>query len=257
MSAPRNANASMCLEGLESRQLMSVTVTVNNGVMHIEGSNQNDNVMIDQDDNRTIFVFDDNILLKLVPANQVGRIEFDAKGGNDRLRTFEAVNRVMSVDAGDGDDIIETGSEVDTVTGGNGNDFIFTGKGSDAADGGEGNDTLAGGNQFDDLSGGNGNDAIQGGEANDTLQGNAGNDTLVGESGNDLLIGGADNDHLTGSAGRDTMLGGIGNDRFFARDRTKDVVDGGLGVDTAQVDKGFISIFFGRDTLIGIESSTR
>jgi Ca2+-binding RTX toxin-like protein len=255
MAANRTANASMSLESLESRQLMSVSITVNNGVMHIEGTSQNDNVMIDQDDT-TVYVFDDNILVKLVPVTQVGLIEFNAKGESDRLRTFEAVNRRMSVDAGDGNDIIETGSEVDTVTAGNGNDFVFSGKGSDAVDGGEGNDTLAGGNQFDDLSGGNGNDAIQGGEANDTLIGGAGDDTLVGEGGNDLLIGGADNDHLTGGSGRDTMFGGIGNDRFFAKDRTKDVVDGGLGVDTAQVDRGFISIFFARDTVIGIETLT-
>jgi Ca2+-binding RTX toxin-like protein len=245
----------MCLETLESRQLMSVSITVNNGVMHIEGSGQDDNVMIDQNDT-TLFVFDNGISAKVVPITQVGLIDIDFQGGNDRLRTFEAVNRRMSVDAGDGNDVIETGSEVDTVIGGIGNDFVFSGKGSDAVDGGDGNDTLAGGNQFDELTGGRGNDAIQGGEADDTLIGGIGDDTLVGEAGNDLLIGGADNDMLTGSAGRDTMLGGIGNDRFFAKDRTRDVIDGGLGVDTAQVDRGSLSSLFIKDTVLGVETVT-
>lgn len=148
MSAARSPNASTCFESLESRRLMSVSITVSNGVMHIEGSSHNDNVMIDQDDT-TVFVFDDNILVKLVPVTKVGLIEFDAQGGNDRLRTFEAVTRRMIVDAGDGDDIIETGSGADVVKAGKGNDFVFSGKGMDHVEGGAGSDTMRGGNGND------------------------------------------------------------------------------------------------------------
>src|SRR5438093_6607033 len=70
----------------------------------------------------------------------------------------------------------------------------------------------------------------------DVICGLGGNDTISGLGGNDRLIGADGNDHLIGGPGKDTLLGGNGSDTFEAKDRTRDVVDGGPGKDFATVD---------------------
>jgi Ca2+-binding RTX toxin-like protein len=64
----------------------------------------------------------------------------------------------------------------------------------------------------------------------------AGNDTFTGGDESDTFFGGAGDDKLTGGNGADALLGQDGNDALFARDDSADVVDGGAGTDSAQVD---------------------
>ena len=89
------------------------------------------------------------------------------------------------------------------------------------------------------LFGGAGNDTIAGGSGGDLLFGQAGQDTLLGKGGNDLLFGGSDNDTLTGGDGDDQMFGEGGNDRMIWNpgDDT-DLMEGGAGTDTAEVNGG-------------------
>jgi Ca2+-binding RTX toxin-like protein len=68
-----------------------------------------------------------------------------------------------------------------------------------------------------------------------TITGTNGPDTILGTSGNDVICG-LGNDYLDGGAGHDTLLGGPGNDYIRAFDGERDVVDGGLGDDTAWAD---------------------
>ena len=70
-----------------------------------------------------------------------------------------------------------------------------------------------------------------------TIEGTIGNDTLVGTTGADVICGGSGNDVIRGGGGPDTLLGGTGNDRIEARDRERDVVDGGKGRDAARLDR--------------------
>ena len=42
---------------------------------------------------------------------------------------------------------------------------------------------------------------------------------------------------ITGGGGNDTLLGGAGNDRIRAKDKRRDVVDGGPGRDTGVIDR--------------------
>src|SRR5499433_1690583 len=89
------------------------------------------------------------------------------------------------------------------------------------------------------LFGGAGNDVLTGGSGADLLFGGAGNDTLFGKGGNDLLFGGAGNDTLIGGTGDDQVFGEAGNDRMIWNPGDgSDLMEGGDGVDTAEVNGG-------------------
>ena len=62
--------------------------------------------------------------------------------------------------------------------------------------GGNGNDIITGTNYSDKIYGGNGDDIIFGGTGNDTIYGGNGNDTITGGAGNDTIVGGAGNNTL-------------------------------------------------------------
>nr|WP_298681826.1 calcium-binding protein [uncultured Dongia sp.] len=103
------------------------------------------------------------------------------------------------------------------------------------------------------LFGGAGNDIVTGGSGNDQLFGQADNDTLNGKGGDDLLFGGAGNDALTGGTGNDQLFGEAGNDRFLWQvGDGKDIVDGGAGIDTAEINGGNTS-----DQFVVMSQATR
>ena len=79
---------------------------------------------------------------------------------------------------------------------------------------GEGTDIVFGTGQNDTLNGDAGGDTLHGGGGNDILNGGAGNDMLFGGSGNDRISGGAGNDTITGGGNNDTIVFGVtdGND---------------------------------------------
>jgi Ca2+-binding RTX toxin-like protein len=85
--------------------------------------------------------------------------------------------------------------------------------------------------------GGDGNDTINGGPAPDVLSGDAGDDTIDGGADGDVIFGDAGADAADGRPGDDSVLLGPGDDRFVATlGEGSDVVDGGLGTDTEQLD---------------------
>lgn len=81
-------------------------------------------------------------------------------------------------------------------------------------------------------------DFLFGNDARDHLKGGSGEDVIEGRGGNDLVEGGTGGDRITGDLGRDSLNGNRGNDKFYARDGQRDSVDGGMGTDSAQVDRG-------------------
>jgi Ca2+-binding RTX toxin-like protein len=179
----------------------------------------------------------------------------------------------ITIDGGEGDDIL---------TGGDGNDVILGGAGNDTLNGAAGNDTLTGGPGVDPHLGGPGDDLMiwNPGDGSEPVDGEAGNDTFQfnGGSGVDTMtispngqrvtffrdpgaitidigttenllatpLGG--NDTVTGSAGlagliNITIDGGDGDDTLTGGDGN-DVIRGGAGFDT-------LSGGAGNDTLIG------
>jgi Ca2+-binding RTX toxin-like protein len=67
--------------------------------------------------------------------------------------------------------------------------------------------------------------------------GGDGNDTLTGGEEQDTFFGGAGNDTMTGGGGNDLLDGQDGDDTLLARDGVGDLVRGGAGTDSAEIDK--------------------
>lgn len=131
----------------------------------------------------------------------------------------------------DGDDTLKGGTGLDTIRGGVGNDSIEGGSDGDSLFGGDNDDTILGDDGPDFIDGGEGSDSLLGGEGNDTIVGQGGGDVIRGEGGQDSLDGGADSDTVDGGSENDTVLGGDGADSLLGGDGD-DSVDGGADNDT-------------------------
>jgi len=159
----------------------------------------------------------------------------------------------------------------DVLIGTPGADSIYAMAGNDTLQGGAGDDDLDGGLGSDDIRGGAGTDAaLYGGRgiavavtlddvADDGQQGEAdnvhsdveqvfggdGGDRLNGSPRGELIDGGGGDDSILDGGGSDAVYGGAGNDALTTFDAELDVVDCGLGNDTATADSS--------DVLIGCE----
>jgi len=172
--------------------------------------------------------------------------------GTDRTGTPFSINRAITLQVTNIDDVFEGTSAGDTISGQSGRDIIS---------GFAGNDTLSGNGGDDSIDGGDGNDTLYGGAGNDTLLGQAGADVLMGGVGNDTLRGGSEDDRLLGEDGDDSLYGEAGSEGVRAEGGTSyrgftearlvggsgnDLLDGGTGDD--YLDGGA-----GADQLIGAE----
>ena len=161
-----------------------------------------------------------------------------------------------------GDDTIDaTGALADlSMQGGDGNDILIGGSGHDTLFGGTGNDQLFGGDGDDMLLGGPGQDSLFGGAGNDTLIGNQGADLMDGGEGSDLyMIEGPDTIHDSGTGAHDFDRAQIGNPGGVAiavgHWTGIERVDGFTGNDTIDASGSELRIFLnggaGNDLLIG------
>jgi uncharacterized protein len=105
--------------------------------------------------------------------------------------------------------------------------------------GGNGRDVLNGTSGEDVLIGGNGDDVLYGHGGHDWLLGGNGDDQLFGGAGNDVLVGGRGNDVLTGGSGRDRFVFGKsgGNDVVTDYEKGVDslVLEDGIAVKSHRV----------------------
>ena len=148
-------------------------------------------------------------------------------GSGARIANVERIN------AGAGNDVIDFTSTVFaygnvTLDGGDGNDVLWASLGNDILLGGAGNDDLFGGAGQDYLNGGAGNDTLNGDRGNDLLEGAAGDDILSDTFANNLFYAKEGNDQLTGGDGNDLFIGGSGNDSVVT----------GLGADVIAFNRG-------------------
>jgi hypothetical protein len=166
----------------------------------------------------------------------------------------------LSVDAGDGDDVVDDtatalpmrvdgGLGKDTLLGGTGSDDLRPGLGDDTVDGGPGDNTVdyaertatvavvLDGGVPSGLAGDRDGRAPSGeGGEYDTItnvgniDGGRGDDVLTGNAGTNVLTGGAGADTLRGGGAKDSLYGGPGADRLFG-DADDDALIGNAGDD--------------------------
>jgi Ca2+-binding RTX toxin-like protein len=127
--------------------------------------------------------------------------------------------------SGEGDNV---GSDVEIVKGTAGNDRFVGSRGRNRFEGSAGNDLIFG----------------RGG--GDVLWGDVENDRIFGEGGNDVIRGGDNSDRIDGGRGRDVIIGDPPcslfycrgwNDVIRVRDRARDTVICGVGLDIVTADR--------------------
>ena len=210
----------------------------------------------------------------------IGTAGDDAIALDDSLSLFPGMvaprlTGLESIQAGDGNDTVDLTSSAYvygdvTLDGGNGDDVLWASAGNDVLLGGAGNDNLYGGVGVDQLIGNDGNDTLDGGEGMDQLTGGAGNDTYVVENSGDAVIENANegtdtvkssisymlatnlenvtltgtgaingtgnglNNTLTGNSGVNVLAGGQGNDIYVVGDGDTVMENVNDGMDTVQ-----------------------
>jgi Ca2+-binding RTX toxin-like protein len=138
---------------------------------------------------------DDNIRVSSDP-NQKGGVVVDVNGQKYHLSAEEARN--LEIRGGKGNDMIivdpdvKVGNWFDRLT--NRGITLDGGDGDDILVGGSGNDTIRGGRGQDLILGGDGNDRINGGDGDDVIMDWSGNNRIRGGRGQDLVMGGQDLD---------------------------------------------------------------
>jgi Ca2+-binding RTX toxin-like protein len=141
------------------------------------------------------------------------------------LQEIEPSNRrsrtLTTVTLGDGDQVYTATAAGDDISGGNGNDTITASSGGNTLHGNDGDDILNGAEGSDTLYG---DDTINAANHN-VISGNGGDDTIYSYSANDAIDAGADNDTVV-----------IYATRVTASDQSSQLVDGGDGNDTLELD---------------------
>jgi Ca2+-binding RTX toxin-like protein len=201
-------NRPLQIESLENRKMMAANITAawSNNVLTLNGSSQNDTIIVRSVNNK---ISVDGV--QIPGGKVVNKIVVNGFGGDDIIRldgnnvAGQAVNVPTLVFGGSGNDFIVGGNVRDELQGNAGNDKVYGLGGNDLLFGQDGNGLIAGGM---------GDDELQGGAGNDELLGEAGNDRLFGQAGNDWLWGGDGNDYVNGGSGLDVAYGNRGTDRF-------------------------------------------
>lgn len=228
------------IESLETRRLMSATVTAQMGgdhVLTVNGTDQAETINVNQLPDGTVGVggFDaSGNPFDLGTFSCVALVRINAKGGDDFVQ-FSGKTVAAVIDGGDGNDNIsvqDQGCVGSAVFGGNGVDTIIVdnssldanfntvaGKAITTVDGGNDNDAIILMNGSKGvLAGGNGNDAITVMGIDGTqkafaiVDGGNGNDSLLAMNATVIYSGGNGNDDLQAIDSYVLYLGGNGYD---------------------------------------------
>ncbi|MEY4747156.1 MAG: hypothetical protein RLZZ416_205 [Candidatus Parcubacteria bacterium] len=127
------------------------------------------------------------------------------------------------VTLGDGDVTIDAGDGGNVITVGNGNGYITAGNASDNIRVGNGTHTI---------NAANGGNVIVTGDGDQTVTAGSGSDTITTGSGNDIIQAGNGSNNIKSGAGNDTITAGSGSD----------TIDAGPGSDTCNAGAGFNSV---------------
>ena len=201
--------------GDDQADIVSVSGT-NGGGDHITLTGNGGNIQI-------------NGLPEMVSINGIdGRIDIlnvHGQGGDDTIDASGLnAHIVLTLDGGDGNDVIHGSDFACNIVGGAGNDTLIGGAGDAHISGNDGDDIIMGGA---------GQNVIDGGSGDDQITSFGGPDFLQGGAGNDIIHAGAGEDTVEGDSGNDTLFGDAGDDTFlWSNGDGSDTDDGGTGTDT-------------------------
>lgn len=139
-------------------------------------------------------------------------LTFRTGDGNDTIAVAPDVKVNLIVDAGAGDDTVQTGAGDATVFGGDGSDTIATGAGDNVVEAGSGDDKVTGGSGHNIIYGGDGADELAGGDGGNFIDGGSGNDEVAGGNGRNILSGGDGDDRIDSHGGTSAIYAGAGKD---------------------------------------------
>lgn len=212
-AADRVVSLPVACEELEGRRLLSASAVLGtDGIVRIEGTPRNDDIVISQHmgkgNHLRVDVTRNGTLLGTFLKNQVKGMTAFGGLGDDSIGVGTSGSASLTVVAGQGVAVTgklsggQTQFTLQPPSGGatltpvvNGQVIVL---GSLAAP--------------VTLFGGGGNDTLVGGDGDDRLEGGSGDDVLFGEGGDDQLLGQNDDDALKGGNGADTLNGGDGDD---------------------------------------------
>jgi hypothetical protein len=211
---PQKLPRRLQLESLEDRALLSVTASLSQGVLHVDGTAQADTIYLHETNSGLVYL--DGVSGGFL-ASSINKILINGGAGNDTIRLdltdnipgFVPITIPAEIHGGDGDDLIVGGRGSNTIFGEAGNDTIWGGAGGNYIDGGIGNDTLVGGaNCYNQLFGDAGADLLYGGSGSST-------NVLYGGDDSDELVGAGSYSSMDGGRGYDYLFGGPGANGFY------------------------------------------
>lgn len=282
---PQSDFVARTMEGMEAAfaaQLAKereVKVTQTGNSVVIETGSADDRVDVSRDAATGDVTVTTNGAAQRFTAAQAEHITIRTGDGDDVVNVAPEMQNNLTIEGGDGNDILAGGAGADHLDGGAGDDILVGGTGSDELVGGAGRDTLTdavglldanvwlkgvalrsgGGN--DRALGGDGDDRIRTGEGDDTVHAGAGDDTVDTGDGQDRAFGGAGDDRIQAGAGHDQVQGGEGDD-YIDGSTGHDQIQGDAGADTLYAGEGddrvdggegqdYIDGYLGNDTLSG------
>jgi Ca2+-binding RTX toxin-like protein len=196
--------ATVTLEGPDEVGPPAPEPTVNNRVLRIQGTGEDDTITVELNAaGDTIEVIVNGAAAEEFDLDDVDRIRIRCGAGADEVTVSEDVLLSAHIRGGRGDDLLNGGGGDDRIKGRRGNDII---------NGGDGDD---------ELFGSRGADEIDGEAGDDTIWGRRGNDIIEGSGGDDEIHGGRGEDEIDGGGGTDTANGGHGNDQIDNVENTR------------------------------------
>lgn len=165
------------VESLERRDLLSAVSFSDDGIVHVAGTPEADEIGAFVQGERFVVTLNNDV--KMFPNADVTGLHVQALAGDDVIKVDASVQQPTVLRGGRGNDSIAGGSGNDYIEAGAGNDRVYAGAttntGWNIVFGGAGNDILVGGRGRDAIVGGAGHDQIRSGGADDTVLGDGPN----------------------------------------------------------------------------------
>jgi hypothetical protein len=146
--SPATRRASLGVEALEERSLMSVTSAVlSGGMIYVNTDNRDSNACVKESGGNILVVDFTNNFRRTFAPSQVKRVQFVGGAGNDTFSDSVSWLPLQAWGYGGNDRLTGAGA-ADILCGGDGNDTLVGGNGNDRLYGGAGDDTFYGGPGF-------------------------------------------------------------------------------------------------------------